>query len=278
MIYGSLVFQFPSRCRYFDGVDGSAASTPVGSTIDISRTRAFDLFEDTVYHSVSYRGRSRLKFRRWLTGTIWVMFLLTLLLVGSASIAPGRMGSGSVLAWAVIQMCLSPLVAWTLRRVLGTWRGFLLLVATTCLFLVGLGRWLNSSPTQWHSWHVVMASIALMLGLDLVFVGMTTVLMLCWYGEGAKALALGWLSFPLIWLFMTNRYGSRAAMFSDSVTNQLAIIMALMLTSVLTVAGTFAVIISVIRLTLRELMSSPKAIPTRHLAQPPPECLPSHHN
>lgn len=223
-------------------------------------------------------GEGRLRLRRWLTGTIWAIFLLTLLMVGSASVAPGRMGSVIVLVSALIQMCLSPLIAWTLRRLLGTWRGFLLLVATTCLFLVGLSRWLNSPPTQWRAWHAVVVSIALMLGLDLVFVGINTVLILCWHGQGAKALALGWLSFPLIWLFMTNRYGSREAMLSDSVTNQLIVTMALMLTSVLTVAGALAVITSVIRLTLRELMSSPKAIPARHPAQPPPECVPPHHN
>lgn len=207
--------------------------------------------------------------QRWLITAIWAIFLLTLLLTGFAFAAPGRVDAVVVAVLVVMQIGFSPLIALTLRRPLSTWRGFLVLVVTTALFLVGLSHWLNPLPTQWHAWHVMVANIALMFGLDLVFVGATAVFILCWHGQGAKVLALGWLSFPLVWLFMANRYSSQAAMLADSVTNQLALIMALTLTAVCVVAGVIAILVSVIRLSFRELGSAPRAIPARHTAIPP---------
>ncbi len=213
--------------------------------------------------------------RRRLTATVWAMFLLTLLLIGPASAAPDRLGGVGFFVLAMVQIGLSPLVALTLRRPLSTWRGFLMLVAATGLFLFGLSRWLGSLPAQWPAWQAVSANIALMLDLDLVFVSATAVLILCRHGQGAKVLALGWLSFPLVWLFVTNHYGSQAAMLGDSVTNQLALIMALVLTSVMICAGVAAILASVVRLTFSELRSSPKAISPGHTTSLSSESIPT---
>jgi hypothetical protein len=170
-----------------------------------------------------------------------------------------------ILLLAILQLCLSPLIALTLRRPLSTWRGFLALVTATALFLVWLGHWLNSLPAQWQVWEAVVANIALMLGLDLDLVSATAILILCWHGQGAKVLAFGWVCFPLTWLYVTNRYSSQTAMLADSVTNQLALTMALMLTAVLVFAGVIAILTSVVRLVVRELSTSPKAISGGHI-------------